>query len=110
MRMQQSLVPIPAAQIQLGNGLQVMKPVMALSDNVVGLNLGLQMIGGLHPTLQHAQVAGLAAGPPLPHTANSTAAVMQGHGPWGVAPIQGVNNSVFNHSFQPGIMATPWVK
>jgi len=118
MRMQPSLVPIPAAQLQLGSGgIQVMKPVMAISDNnVVGLNLGLQMIGGvnggLHPSLQQQQphFAGLAA-PGHHHLAHtSSAGVLPGPGSWGVAPIQNVNSCVFNHNFQPGIMTTPWVK
>ncbi len=118
MRMQPSLVPIPTAQLQLGSGgIQVMKPVMAISDNnVVGLNLGLQMIGGvnggLHPSLQQQQphLASLAAPGHHHLTHTSSAGVLPGPGSWGVAPIQSVNNCVFNHNFQPGIMTTPWVK
>lgn len=121
MRMQQSLVPVPT-QLHLSNGLQVMKPMMTMSESVVGLNLGVQMVGGLPPpTLQQAQLAGIAAGAPPAHTTNSTsaaAAMVQGPatvqepatvGSW-VTPIHGINSCVFNNPFQPGIMATPWVK
>ena len=89
-----------------------MKPVMALPDNnVVSVNLGLQMIGGgFHPsTLQQAHIPGLTTGGPHFAPASSTG-VIPGPGVWGVAPIQGVNSCVFEHSIQPGLMAAPWVK
>lgn len=112
LRMQQSLLPIPT-QLHLSNGLQVMKPMMTMSDNVVGLNLGVQMVGGLPPTMQQPQLAGIATCAPIGHTtASSSAAMVQGPatiGSW-VTPVHGVNSCVFNNPFQPGIMATPWVK
>ena len=110
LQMQQSMVPIQT-QLQLNNRLQVMKPMMTLSDNSVGLNFGVQVAGGLPPTLQQAQLAGMTADNLHGHTSNSsvTAAMVQAPaavGSW-VTPVHGVNSSMLNNPFQPCIMAAP---
>ena len=94
--MQQSLVPMPTHPVQF----PVVKPVMTLSDSMIGLNPGIQVVGGV--PLQQAQLAHLAIG----HS-NPNAGMMQGS--W-VTPVPVMNSCVINNPFQPGIMAAPWVK
>ena len=90
----------------------MMKPIM--SESVVGLNLGVgvQVAGGLPPSLQQVQFAGMAPGAPLGQATNSslvTSAMVQGPAPTGswMTPTHGVNSCMFNNPFQPGIMAAP---
>lgn len=104
-----SMVPI-AAHIQLNNGgIPLVKPIMTLSESMIGLNHpGIQVVGGV--PLQQAQLAQLSMGHGNP-SAMATA-MMQAPsavGSW-VTPIPVMNSCVIDNPFQPGTMAAPWVK
>ena len=100
LRMQQPMLP---PHMQLGTGMAA--PVMTMaSDSVIGLApAGVQMMGGPVQQAQLAQYAMAHGG------SNPNAALMQGPGSW-VTPVPVMNSCVMNNPFQPGAMATPWVK
>lgn len=82
-----------------------MKPVMTMSDSVIGLNP--PVVGGV--PLQQAQ---LTMAHSNPHAVATATAVMRGPagvGSW-VAPIPVMNSCVINNPCQPGVIPAPWVK
>jgi len=81
------------------------KPIMTISDSVIGLNPALSVMGGV--PIHQAQ---LALAHSNPHSGIG-ATVVQGPplGSW-VAPIPVMNSCVISNPFQPGVMPAPWVK
>lgn len=109
----QSFVP-PSAVASLGGnaGIPLAKPADGTPNQMAvdsSLNLNsVQVMNGLHFQTPFTQSVPIAAATLAPNDLNSV--MMQGTaGSW-MAPVPVIGNCIINNPFQPGIMATSWVK